>query len=226
MMKNDYGLRSCKVQLIYFGLPVDQFLPCSTEEKRAVRNRWKIPSDKPVIGFIGRLATEKNADFLVRFMARQQIRYPDLHCAIAGTGDCEKAIRQAADASGCTNRIHFLGYTRKPQEIYPLCDLHILPSAFEGFPLTIIEAAYCGIPSLRSNVQGSSDQIEDGISGFIFDIDGGYKAFECKLIDILDHHWERLHRIGSASHEKCIQMCDMTIYEQRMDAFYRALMKA
>ena len=222
-LSKDYGVHDKNIRLIHLGVPTDKFVPYSRKEKRTLRETAGIPPGEPVIGYVGRLSTEKNVNFLIRFLMRQSERFPHLRCVIAGAGDCENKLREAAKSSVCANRIWFLGYTNKPQTIYPLLDLHILPSTFESFPLSVVEAAFCNVPTLRSNVGGSEDQIDDGVDGFLFDIEGGYDAFEAKLIEILDQRWSRLAAVGAASRARCAHLCDMKIYIKRMDKFYRGL---
>jgi len=223
ILSKDFGVHDDKIKLIYLGVPADKFVPYSKKDKWTLQETTGIPPGHPVIGYVGRLSTEKNVSFLINFLKRQSKRFPHLKCVIAGAGDCENKLREAARSSLCANRVYFLGYTNKPQTIYPLIDLHILPSTFESFALSVVEAAFCNVPTLRSNVEGSKDQIDDGVDGFLFDIAGGYDAFEAKLIEVLDQQWPRLAAVGAASRERCAHLCDMEIYIERMDKFYRGL---
>jgi glycosyltransferase involved in cell wall biosynthesis len=120
------------------------------------------------------------------------------------------------------NRIHFTGYSREPERIYPTFDLLVLPSDFEAFPIVFVEAAYCGVPSLRSNVEGSRDQIVEGVTGFTYPQKQGYEGMRGALSKILDQKWEELPAMGRAARAHCLQLCDMSRFAEGLEAMYRS----
>jgi glycosyltransferase involved in cell wall biosynthesis len=66
-----------------------------------------------------------------------------------------------------TDRIRFLGHV-DPRPVFWASDVAILPSDLEGCPIVIPEAMACGLVPVRSDTEGSLDQIEHGKDGFIF----------------------------------------------------------
>lgn len=215
-----YGVRPDRVRVLPLGLSASRFVPREAVWKRERRDRLGLLPDARVVGFMGRLATEKNVSYLIRFADRWHGRFPGLVFLIAGTGDLGARLHEEAARGPAEDRIRFLGHTAEPWEVLPVFDLHVLPSSFEAFALTVVEAAFCGVPTLRSNTGGSEEQIVDGESGFLFDIAGGYEAFERRLTEILKEDWTRLPVVGEAARRRCTALCDMQSYRRGVRRLY------
>jgi len=200
-----YEIDPQKVKLLHLGLSEDRFEPGHRE---ASRTRLGVRSRSKVIGYLGRLATEKNVGSLIRFLHQHHGEFDGLELWIAGGGELEPALKKAAADGPAAEKIHFLGYSREPERLYPAFDLLVLPSDFEAFALVVVEAAYCEVPTLRSDVEGSQDQIQHGANGFIYPQSGGYEAMEIELLRILHYEWNRLPEIGHAAREHCLKLCD------------------
>lgn len=116
-----------------------------------------------VYGFIGRLVSEKNLIFLLKYFSKPEMR--DKNLIIAGEGELEKYYR--CEYSEYAN-IKFIGFV-EATSFYRKIDALILPSFLETCPLVILEAFSLGRIVLASNVGGIPDLIEDGVNGFLFD---------------------------------------------------------
>ncbi|MGE9269529.1 MAG: glycosyltransferase family 4 protein [Verrucomicrobiales bacterium] len=216
-----YGIPDERLELLHVGVPPERFTnqdPAVARE--SLRQRLGLAEDTNVLGYLGRLADEKNAAYLIRFLESQNERFPDLHLVVAGTGDLEQGLREQAAASAAAERIHFLGYTREPEAVYPAFDLLVLPSDFEAFALVVVEAAYCGVPTLRSDVEGSRDQITEGETGYTYPQAQGYDAMEEALIRILDDKWSQLPEVGRKARAHCLELCDMARYTAGLESMY------
>lgn len=221
IVRGRYGVPRERVKLLHIGVPEDRFAVSDpVHVRRALLARLGIRGTTRIVGYLGRLATEKNVDYLIRFMAEHAPLRPDLHLIVAGGGDLEAALRAQAMSCPAADRIHFTGYTREPESIYPAFDLLVLPSDFEAFGLVVVEAAYCGVPSLRSDVDGSHDQILEATTGFIYPQKLGYEGMSRALLRTLDESWDRLPEMGRAARTHCLQLCDMRRFSEGLEALY------
>ena len=130
------------VDLRLFSKPVEQ-------EKQAIRERYKLPSDKFIVLFVGRFVAKKGVDILYN------AKDPSYLLVFVGGGTIPEYMK--ADAS-----VRIIGSL--PQEelamLYKASDLFILPSYGEGFPLSIQEAMATGLPIITSK-HNNLDQIRD-----------------------------------------------------------------
>jgi glycosyltransferase involved in cell wall biosynthesis len=84
------------------------------------------------------------------------------------------------------DRLVMVGFTAEPQKYMAAADFFCLPSYREGFPVSILEAAAVGLPSIASNIYGVSDAVVDGETGLLFragDVDQLSGAMRCLVMD-------------------------------------------
>jgi glycosyltransferase involved in cell wall biosynthesis len=116
---------------------------------------------------VGRLSAEKGQALLLRAVAELGTAYPRLRLTFAGTGPLEAELRQLADRLGIADRVKFIGYVTDMADVYDSASLVVQSSFTEGLPNVILEAAYLGVPIVATNVGGTAEVIEHGISGWL-----------------------------------------------------------
>ena len=92
-------------------------------------------------------------------------------CQIYGGGSLFDKIKIIISENELDKNVVLMGWANKQvkKEAYSKADIFILPSHFEGFPNSLVEAMSAELPVISSNVGAVGDIIEDGINGFIFD---------------------------------------------------------
>lgn len=158
--------KRCKV--IHNGIPL---LNLSDEERlsfrKQFREKYNIPQGAVVMGTVARLQWQKSVHRLLQAFGLIQSKYPDMHLVLVGTGPEKQALQDLSLELRCRERIHFLGNVDNPRPVYCMMDLFVLPSLWEGMPLTVLEAWDSRIPVIATDVSGSRDIIEDEVTGFI-----------------------------------------------------------
>ena len=118
--------------------------------KAEARAHFDLPREAPLLGTMGRLAFQKNQDFLFPVLAA----LPGVHLAIAGDGELRQQLERQIAAAGLANRIRLLGAvppTDVPDFLAAL-DVFVLPSRYEGLPIALVEAMQAGCPIVASNI--------------------------------------------------------------------------
>ncbi|MDT0190357.1 glycosyltransferase [Rothia terrae] len=98
------------------------------------------------IVYIGRLSQEKN--ILDAVTAFQGARTKDWVFEIYGTGPLEDEIKSYIYSNNLSSKIFLCGFTSTPLAVYQSARANILTSSFEGLPMSILEAATCGVPTI------------------------------------------------------------------------------
>jgi glycosyltransferase involved in cell wall biosynthesis len=119
----------------------------------------------PLLGTVARLAPQKGLSYLLQALAGLRRRYPDLLWVILGEGELRSELETMVDELGLQNHVRFCGLRRDVQAVLQSLDLFVLPSLFEGLPLSLLEAMAAGRPVVATQVAGSSEVIEDGVNG-------------------------------------------------------------
>lgn len=125
-----------------------------------------IPDVRPVIGVVGRLATQKGHHHLLPAMA-SVCRYRPARLLIVGSGALEDELRRQAAELGIGNVVWFLGSRQDVPEILKGLDLLVSASLWEGFPTVILEAMAAGVPVLATDVSGSRELVRHEETGHL-----------------------------------------------------------
>ena len=117
--------------------------------------------------FVGRLDARKGIEHVVQAMPELLSRVPGARLHIIGRGPLEPQLRAAAEEGGFEDRVVYLGRVSNDDLVrwYNRAALVVVPSAFEGFGLAVLEAQACGAPVLATNTEGLRDLIDDGETG-------------------------------------------------------------
>lgn len=105
-----------------------------------------------VVGHVGQFRTEKNHLFLIDVFAELLHRCPDSRLMLVGKGPMMEPARQKADALGISDKVLFLGARADIPELMQAMDVFVLPSLYEGLPVTMVEAQAAGLPCIKSSV--------------------------------------------------------------------------
>jgi glycosyltransferase involved in cell wall biosynthesis len=117
--------------------------------------------------YVGRLDARKGITHLIRAMPHIAREAPNARLFVIGRGPLEERLRALAAETGVDSHVTFLGRMSDDELVrwYSRVDLTVVPSAFEGFGLTAVEAQACGTPVLATDTDGLRDLIEDGLTG-------------------------------------------------------------
>jgi phosphatidylinositol alpha 1,6-mannosyltransferase len=127
--------------------------------KRSEKLRAELaPGGELLVGYVGRLATEKRVDLL-----SEVARLPDVRVVIVGSGPAEDAIRRAVP-----NAL-YLGQRGGEDlaTIYASLDVFVHTGPHDTFGQTLQEAAASGLPVVAPAAGGPLDLVRDGITGFL-----------------------------------------------------------
>jgi len=116
---------------------------------------------------VGRLSPEKGQALLLQAVARLLPDYPGLVVWFAGTGPLRGELEAEARRLGLDGRVRFLGYVADMPGLYADVDLVVQSSLTEGLPNVMLEVAYLGVPVVATDVGGTAEVIEHGVSGWL-----------------------------------------------------------
>ncbi len=124
------------------------------------------PPRDPVIGYLGRLSSDKGIEQLLQVFDFTRARVPRLRLLLAGYPDPRTPIPDAVLARIQTDSaIEWRGPTTDPAGFMRRIRALVFPSHREGLPNVVIEAAATGVPTIGWDVTGVRDAVSPGISG-------------------------------------------------------------
>ena len=128
--------------------------------RRDVREGLCISPDAFVVGSVGRLAFQKNQEYLIRVLKCMPIDR-DPHLMIVGDGPLMGSLRRTAEIAGVANRVHFLGIREDVSRLYSAMDVLCMPSLYEGLPVSAVEAQAAGLPVVFSDNVSTFSAVTD-----------------------------------------------------------------
>lgn len=155
----DYGVTT-PLHILPTGIPVRRFAGSGRD---AFRRRHGIPAARQVALYVGRIAQEKNIDFLLDVLALARESLPDLLLLIAGEGTALPDLRQAVVARGLAGNVQFLGYLDRQCDLpdcYAAADAFVFASRTETQGLVLLEAMAAGLPVVALSAMGTADILE------------------------------------------------------------------
>jgi glycosyltransferase involved in cell wall biosynthesis len=140
--------------------------PKIPSDRDTLYQELEIDSDTTIIGAIGRLAPQKNPLQIIKTGEKLRQRGNDIATVLIGSGPLMNECQQYINRRGLDNT-YMLGFIDEALELLPDFDIFLLPSRFEGFPLTVLECLHLGVPLVAYDVGGVAEAIDDGKTGFI-----------------------------------------------------------
>jgi glycosyltransferase involved in cell wall biosynthesis len=155
----DYGVR-CPMHIIPTGMEMERF---ANGDGRRFRERVGIPSDRPTLVHVGRIAHEKNIDFLLRMFVRVVKRKPETMLVVAGEGPALEHCKSYVESLQLSANVRFVGYLSRDRELpdcYNAGDLFVFSSKTETQGLVLLEAMACGTPVVSTAYMGTADIVK------------------------------------------------------------------
>jgi len=157
------GLDSSKLVVIANGVDVAGLAGADPVDL----SKQGIAAGVPVVAWIGRLEPQKDPLAAVEVMAQCQASQPECHLILAGEGPLRSEVLGRIAGLGLTQRVHLLGQVSDiPALLARSCGL-LLTSRWEGMPNVVLEAMAAGRPVVARVVEGVSDLVEDGVTGWL-----------------------------------------------------------
>lgn len=157
----EYRLLDDQAPMVYNGIDLTK---CIGKENYNVYTNGKI-----TILHIGRFSEQKNHTGLVESFKIIHDENPEVTLKLIGGGGLEQEIKEKVKELGLWDCVEFLGIK---SDVYPYlynADIFVLPSLWEGMPITLIEAMATGLPIVATNVGGVPDMIQNDVSGLLVD---------------------------------------------------------
>jgi glycosyltransferase involved in cell wall biosynthesis len=170
LVQNDV-LPEYKLKVIGFGsiCGVDAIrFQCDVVTKQRIRLELNISKNSIVLLYVGRLNKDKGLFDLAEAFNLIAELHPEVVLLLVGS---EEEVKFSSLQNIChlhKERLRYIKFTAHPEHYMVASDIFCLPSYREGFGLTIIEAAACGLPSVASRIYGITDAVIEGHTGLMF----------------------------------------------------------
>ncbi|HXH17691.1 MAG TPA: glycosyltransferase family 4 protein [Chitinophagales bacterium] len=166
------GIRNNRCITIYNGADGRFFRMLDKESVSSFKKSKGIEHSRIIIT-VGNVSDRKGQEYVIRALRKVSEKFHDTHYYCAGHSTVKDKLASLARELGLADRVHFLGKVPADELLLWLnaCDLYCLTSIvtdegdFEGFGISVIEAALCGKPAIESAEAGVAESVIDGKTG-------------------------------------------------------------
>jgi glycosyltransferase involved in cell wall biosynthesis len=206
LIEQEARLRAGSVRTIYNGVPDDRI------------ERLPRLAEGLVVGSVGRLDEQKAYDVLIAALPS----LPDVTVVLVGDGPARAKLEELARHHGVADRVIFTGWQAEARRYLGGFDVFVLPSRYEGFPLSIIEAMLACLPVVATDVGSVSECVLAGETGAVVPPDDGKRLAE--TIWMLLESADLRMRMGEQGRERAISLFSVDAMARSYEQLYAEIL--
>ena len=180
-----------------------------------------IAQNAKVLLFVGRLNRDKGVLDLAAAFDTIAKQYPNVVLLLVGAQEDVPFSRIQEICVEERERLRYLSFTSKPEQYMTAADVLCLPSYREGFGMTIIEAAACGVPAVASRIYGITDAVADEKTGLLFPA-GDVTALTQALLRLITQN-ELRQQMGNEARKRALELFSSEKITHELMALYDRL---
>lgn len=209
-----YGVDLNQINVVHSAVDTDRF-DCPLAEDIA---------EGPRMLFIGKVATNKGFDHIVRAMIKTRDQLPNACLRVIGRGGKGHidSIMKEAEAAGIRNRIELMGYVPHDElpEQFRWSTLFVCPSVYEGGPGHVfLEAMACRRPIIACASGGTPEVVRDGLTGLLVE-PGDVDGLAAAMLELANDP-VRSAAIAEQGRTDAVNKFSLSAYHDKIEAIYK-----
>ena len=199
------------------GIDLSQYEITAPKDLRASLG---INEDDVMLISAGDLVKRKNYKVAIKAIAETNLK--NIKYCICGKGPELDELKEYAKSLGVADQILFLGFRSDMKELFQVADIFLFTTKQEGLPRSMMEAMASGLPCIASKVRGNTDLLEDGVGGYLCEVDNSTEY--ANAIKKLVEEPELRKQLGTANSKHILDF-DISKISQKMEEIYVAEFK-
>jgi glycosyltransferase involved in cell wall biosynthesis len=193
----------------------------TNEDIRSIRDEWNATDQTCVLLFCGQIIKRKGVVFLRNVFAQVEENYGDVRLVLLGDGPLRESFKNGLSAE-VASKIFCRGSVPEADLLpyFQASDIFLMPSHYDGWGVTLTQAACAGLPLIGSDTTGSSfDVIEENANGFVLPlVEEKWRTTILRMIQSTD-----LDKFGNVSVEKGRMFCADQVALKMRDALLKVV---
>lgn len=190
--------------------------------EKNLRETYKIPEDKIILGYIGRITVQKGIIPFIKEFYKVKKEFEDCLVLIIGDGEQGQEAKKLIHELNLEDSFILTGFKKETYDFYPIIDIFFLPSIYEGLPMVILEAMAFNKAIISMNV-GSISELINNNTGILIE-SNNYNKFinEMKL---LKNNKNLRKQYGENAHKFVNEKYGIESYVYEIEKQYDKLLK-
>lgn len=203
---DEYNINQEKIPVIFNGIDLSKCIE---------KNNYEA-NEKFTILHIGRFSEQKNHQGLIEAFYLFTRNHPNSILVLIGDGNKKEEIKKIVQKKGIAQKVRFMGVKSNVYSYLNEADVFVLPSIYEGVPMTLIEAMATGLPIVATTVGGVPDMLENGKEAFLVSLDINQIA---RAIEAFYQSCEMRKTIGKNAKKRSITFSAEHMAEQYLEVY-------
>ena len=166
----------------------------------ADRQALGTPELAVIVTLVGRLTEQKGVDVLLMAVAMLKDLHDLMRVWIVGDGPLRGRLEEQAAGSHLGEVVQFLGDRSDVPSLLAASDIFVLPSRYEGLPMTLLEAMAAGLPCVATDVGGNGELVDHSVTGWLVAQENPREL--ANRLGVLIEDGALRRRLGRAAREK------------------------
>jgi glycosyltransferase involved in cell wall biosynthesis len=211
------GIPAAKITVIRTAAALRRFSPdpCRTQ---SLKRSLDFAEDDPLLALVGRLEPQKGHKVLIEALPSVLREFPRVCVVFLGEGSLRAELETLVAERGLSHQVRFAGYQTNIEDWLAVTDLSVLPSFYEGLPMSAIESLAMGCPMVATAVDGTPEVVMDGKTGLL--VPPGDPARLAEAICEMLRHPQRAREMGRAGREFVFEQLSVERLVQSTQTLY------
>lgn len=215
--KNTDYFNENNVLSISNAIDIDYVTKVNKKDVEEVVKKFSIPTDKKVLGFVGRLDEQKGIIPFIKEVSKYKSEFNDSIFLLVGDGSQQEEVRALLRDLNLEELFILTGFQKEVNTFYPIIDIFFLPSLYEGLPMVLLEAMAFKKAVVSMNV-GSISEVINNDTGILIESED-YSRFVNELIKIKNN--ESLYkRLGESAFNHIKENYNIKNYRNKLENIY------
>lgn len=190
---------------------------------KKIKDRYSISQEKKILIFVGRLAREKNIEFLITCFKEIHKEYKNIKLMLVGDGPERKKIENFINRENLSEHVILTGEINNKdiKDYYGAADIFVSTSKTEVHPVVLLEAMACALPVVAVRGPGYEDTLRHGVDGLLCEEHVG--KFSASVLSLLNDRLKR-ETISKQAKERSMDFSVKNITGQ-IENIYLSLVK-
>ena len=210
------------VEALSNGIDLSRF--AKGRANKEIYDEYKIPKNKPIVLYIGRVDPEKSLDILMKAFIKAHEKVPDAHLVVVGDGSARSKLEGIIEKAGLNKNAHFLGRVvgdNLPQ-LYRTGTVFAITSKTETQSIVLMEAMASGLPCVAVDAGAVHELVKNNKNGYLVEADD-ITAVANSLVKILTNK-ERQAKMSEESVARAAKH-DISHTLTRMEEIYTQVLE-
>ena len=222
-----YPIDPARTAVWYPGVDIDRFTFDAAECER-IRRETACGAGEIVMGYVARITPNKGIEDLLDATCRLRAAHPTMRLWIAGKSSpdesgYERGLHDRIASLGLADTVRLAGWQDKPEAFLSAIDLFVVPSQYEAFGLSTVEAMACARPVAGFRAAGTAEIVADHQTGLLADPRGDAAGNLAQSIRTLLDHPDRRREFGQRGRQRAETVFSHQAMIDRLDANLKEL---